>query len=130
MRDVSGLLLLAFRLAHEISDACLDLEQDSSLSRNPARANQIADGGVSALAYLAGASADFHDPSLRARLAVRSSVRGSREELAKLKERLKSATAAGYLDPVASEDLVRRIDELTVILMALGVELRGTRAAA
>lgn len=130
MRDVSGLMNVAFKLVHEVSDACLAMEREPGLRAHRTHATLIADGGVSALAHIAAASAGVTDPSLSARLHVTTSLRGAREELRVLKQRLNSARGLRYISDETAGSVVGKIDELSVVVMALTVEVRGNHMAA
>jgi hypothetical protein len=130
MKDVVGLMNVAFNVAHEIADACLAMEREPGMRGHRVHATLIADSGVSALAHVAAASASLTDPSLSARLHVTDSLRGAREELRVLKQRLNSARHLHYLREDVSDEVTKKADDLSVILMALTVEVRGSRVAA
>lgn len=130
MKDVVGLMQVAFSVAHEVSDACLAIEREPGMRGHRAQATLIADSGVSALAHVAAASASLTDPSLAARLHVTDSLRGAREELRTLRQRLNSARHLRYLREDLAEDVMKKADDLSVILMALAVEVRGNHIAA
>ena len=128
MKDVAGLLHLAFRLAHEVSDASLDMEQAPGLRSHRFFADQIAAGGVSALTHVAAASAAYsEDSSFRGRQQATASLRGAREELRKLRRALKSVEGQHYVPVENVTALDSQADELTVVLTALVVELSGNR---
>ena len=130
MKDVKGLMQLAFQLAHEVADACLAMEHEPGMRQHRPQAVVMADGGVSALAHVAAASADLTDPSFSARLNVTRSLRGAREELRILRQRINSARGLHRLPDEEAEGLSKKIDDLCVVLMALAVEVGGNRMAA
>jgi hypothetical protein len=131
MNDPAYLFQLAFKLAHEVSDASLDLDRDPGLRGHRSFADQLADSGVSALAYVAAASADFAaDPSFRGRHRVVTSLRGARHELSQLRHSLKSLLGRRFLNEASNEALLARVDEATLVITALAIELTGSRAAA
>jgi hypothetical protein len=130
MRDVAGLMHLAFKLVHEVSDACLAMEREPEMRAHRVHATLIADSGVSALAHVAAASAGLTDPSLAARLHVTDSLRGAREELRVLKQRLHVVQGLHYVPDHAAAEIAAKVDELSIVLMALTVEVRGNHMAA
>lgn len=127
MKDVAGLMHLAFKLAHEISDASLDMESAPGLRPHRFYATQVADCGVSTLTHIAAASADLSDSSFNGRMRVAASLHGAREELSRLKQALKTIGVQRYADTAF---LVARVDELSVVIMALTIEVRGNRLVA
>lgn len=129
MKDVAGLMHLAFKLTHEVSEAGLDLGQAPSLRKGRSYSRQITDSGVSALAQVAAASAIFPSSDYGARMEAARALRGAREDLRRFKDSVKRAVAAGQIAPDCAE-LLTKVDELTVILMALAIEVRGNSLAA
>ena len=129
MKDVAGLMHLAFKLTHEVSEAGLDLDQARGLRDRPFYTRQIADSGVSALAQVAAASAIFPTTNYRSRMEAATALRGAREDLRQLKDALKRAATGGHLGEDGTE-LMKKVDELTVVLMALAIEVRGNSLAA
>lgn len=65
MRDVRSLLLLAFGLAHEVSETCLDIEHE--IGQHRYYGGQVADTGVTVLAHIDCADASY--PRMTPRLA-------------------------------------------------------------
>ncbi|MBK7327804.1 MAG: hypothetical protein IPI85_01530 [Dehalococcoidia bacterium] len=130
MRDIHGLMQLAFGLAHDVSEASLDLERTPGLRGRGVHARLIADSGVSALAHVASASADLSEGGFNGRLRATSSLRGAREELKQLRDRVHTVATANYISETAASELTSRIDELATLIMALSVEVRGGRSAA
>ena len=123
VRSIAGLMHLAFRLAHEVSEAALDLEKGGL--RGPRfYASIVADTGVSALAHVAAASATYSD-DYRGRLEAAASLRSARECLVKLKDVVSRAAAQHYLDESIAKPLTARVEETIAVLMALGIEVRG-----
>ncbi|MGE0598679.1 MAG: hypothetical protein AB7J35_02495 [Dehalococcoidia bacterium] len=129
MKDVAGLMHLAFKLAHEVSEAGLDLGQAPGLRDRPFYTIQIADNGLSALAQVAAASSTFPTGDYRKRMEAATALRGARQDLLKLRDSLKRAATKGHLGEDGTA-LIRKIDELTVVLMALTMEVRGNCLAA
>lgn len=131
MKDVAGLLHLTYRLAHEVSEAGLDMERAPNLRPHRTLANQAADAGVSALAHVAAASGDW-SPNMgyRERAAVELALRGARGELRQMTAHLKMLRGrqTGAQSQIGS--LIARVDELTVVLMATAVAVRGNRLVA
>lgn len=129
-KDVAGLMYLAFKQAHEISECCLDLSSELSSRARPFDAGQIADSGVSALARIAAASVAGCPADSSSRNEVTMAIRGARGDLQRLKESLRRVVTRGDADPEKVASLVMRVDELTVVLMALSIELRRSPLAA
>lgn len=75
--------------------------------------------------HIAAASAGLTDPSVAARMHVTTSLRGAREELRVLNQRLNSLSGLHYVTDETAGTVVNKVDELSVILMALAVEVRG-----
>lgn len=130
MKDVAGLLQLAFKLAHEVSEATLDIERAPGLRNHRLHGSRIADCGISVLARVAAAASDYADPQYHARLQVPSSLRAARDELGQLRQYLNTVLGQRYVEESQMHSLIARADELTAVLMALGVEIRGERRVA
>lgn len=120
MRDIAGLLLIAFRQAHELSEAVLD---QTALQQQRRLSDQLSDAAVSALAHVAAASANYGGDYFE-RLEAASSVGGARGSLVELKQLLTSAHGRGALSDAAHGELVTRCSDLTALLMAIAVEMR------
>lgn len=129
MRNVHGLMELAYRLAHEVSDAALELEADREARAPRIYLRRLADSGVSVLAQVAAAAADSKASDYRSRVDCTVALRGARAELNILRQAL---DALARYDGVSTElvaELRSTADQLVAVLLALTVELRGRLVA-
>lgn len=127
MRDIAGLLTIAFSQAYELSESVMKLDFGSRKNLS----DQLADAAVSALAHVAAATASHHGDYL-ARIAAASSVSGGRGSLSELDRLLNLAHTRGVLSAAERDQLVSRCSDLLALLMAVAVEMsvgdRGRRA--
>ena len=129
-KDLTGLMYLAFKQSHEISECCLDLSAELANRARPYDTGQIADSGVSALARIAAASVAACPSDFNCRNETTKAIRGARGDMQRLKESLQRVVARGDADPEKIASLVTRVDELIVVLIALSIELRHSALAA
>ena len=121
MKDVASYLLLGFRQAHQLSEAILDLEQRPELRRHPAHSAALADDAVTALAHMAGASADWEaNPN-----SALHAVADARDALARVKRHLSRITTLRFLPEREVAPLVAQADEALAILLAVGALARA-----
>lgn len=128
MRDLRSLLLLAFSLAHQISEECLDLEH--RLAHRRFYAEQLADAGVSILAHIACADASYPPFDAQSHVELARSLAGARERLDECRTILKRLVEHGNLPETTVEELRQRIEELMAVVRGLELEVRAARRLA
>lgn len=123
---VSALIEIAFGLAHEISELCLDLECRPEMALHRFYGSQVADAGVCALAHIACASESW-PPTIGAYNATAESVSGAQANLRALDRLLSLLRVHRRVPAEVTGALSCKVEEAAAVLTALEVELCGGR---
>ena len=128
-RHIRALLTLAFGLAHDIAELCLNLEASPELQAHRFYGAQIADSAVSALAHVACANASY-TPQLHDRIDASHSVGGAKDTLRTLDRLISLLLGHRYSGPEHTRAITDKQVQAMAILTALEVELLGANLPA
>ncbi|MBI2767654.1 MAG: hypothetical protein HYX53_17285 [Chloroflexi bacterium] len=128
-RDIGTLGLVAFRLAHELSEAALALESAPGLAQRRWFSTQMSDAAITVLTQVAAAQHELGEGSI-GRLRASSLVRSARSTLNSLSVLMKQAESRGYVTASLLEAPLIKVDELAALLLALSMEMRATSRTA
>lgn len=123
-QHVETLLNVAFGLAHELSELCLNLESSPAMRPHRFYGAQVADAGVSTLAHVACASATYTH-AYRDRIEAARSIKGARETARSLDRLITLLHGHQHLGRHQTQPLVDKLSQVTAILVALDAALRA-----
>ena len=124
MRDVRSLLLLAFGLAHDVSETCLDIEHE--IGQHRYYGAQVADTGVTVLAHIACADASYPPYDAQTRLDLARSLSGARARLDELRGLLKTLSDRHILPASRLAPIRDQVEQLMALVRAIEAEVRNS----